>query len=171
MYVFHLLHISRSWNMIKRIMFHFTISRFRGDTAYSLVSRIIATFLGGLVGTAMWCVLFISALESPSWSFPPFQVYFIWVRGRKSIWISGSMRCLLSDFLLHQALLPNNAAYHHCLCFDSQFGKDIQAMFHFYLICCGAGRRLFLSGRFHSCPRCSRFRYYCCLGALPLDRT
>lgn len=47
-------------------MFHFTISRFRGDTAYSLVSRIIATFLGGLVGTAMWCVLSISALESPS---------------------------------------------------------------------------------------------------------
>lgn len=38
------------------IMFHFTISRFRGDTAYILVSRIIATFLGGLVGAAMWYI-------------------------------------------------------------------------------------------------------------------
>ncbi|KAH8105763.1 hypothetical protein DFH11DRAFT_1278514 [Phellopilus nigrolimitatus] len=31
-----------------------TLSRFRGDTSYNWSSRVIATFLGGLVGSAMW---------------------------------------------------------------------------------------------------------------------
>ena len=33
-----------------------TLSRFRGDTTFGLVARIISTFLGGLVGTVMWYV-------------------------------------------------------------------------------------------------------------------
>ncbi|TDL16038.1 hypothetical protein BD410DRAFT_731828 [Rickenella mellea] len=31
-----------------------TLSRFRGDTAYELTSRLLATFLGGVVGMVMW---------------------------------------------------------------------------------------------------------------------
>lgn len=33
-----------------------TLARFRGDTTFGLVARIIATFFGGLVGTAIWWV-------------------------------------------------------------------------------------------------------------------
>ena len=33
-----------------------TISRFRGDTTFGLVARIISTFLGGLTGTVMWYI-------------------------------------------------------------------------------------------------------------------
>ena len=36
-----------------------TISRFRGDTAFGFVSRIISTFLGGLVGLVMWFVILL----------------------------------------------------------------------------------------------------------------
>lgn len=31
-----------------------TIARFRGDTTFGLVARIIATFFGGLLGTVLW---------------------------------------------------------------------------------------------------------------------
>jgi hypothetical protein len=34
-----------------------TISRFRGDTAFGFVARIISTFFGGLVGLVMWSVI------------------------------------------------------------------------------------------------------------------
>ncbi|KAJ2968766.1 hypothetical protein NUW54_g13121 [Trametes sanguinea] len=33
-----------------------TLARFRGDTTFGLVARIISTFMGGLVGTAMWYI-------------------------------------------------------------------------------------------------------------------
>lgn len=33
-----------------------TISRFRGDTAFAFVTRIISTFFGGLVGLVMWYI-------------------------------------------------------------------------------------------------------------------
>ncbi|EKM60249.1 uncharacterized protein PHACADRAFT_246113 [Phanerochaete carnosa HHB-10118-sp] len=33
-----------------------TISRFRGDTTFALVARLISTFLGGVVGAAMWYI-------------------------------------------------------------------------------------------------------------------
>src|SRR5258705_11920020 len=32
------------------------ISRFRGETTFNLVARIISTFLGGLVGAVMWYI-------------------------------------------------------------------------------------------------------------------
>lgn len=31
-----------------------TLSRFRGDTVFGLISRIWSTFLGGLVGLVLW---------------------------------------------------------------------------------------------------------------------
>jgi hypothetical protein len=34
-----------------------TISRFRGDTAFGFVARIISTFFGGLAGLVMWSVI------------------------------------------------------------------------------------------------------------------
>ena len=34
-----------------------TLSRFRGDTAFSFISRIFSTFMGGVVGMVMWYVL------------------------------------------------------------------------------------------------------------------
>ncbi|KAI0060820.1 hypothetical protein BV25DRAFT_1871013 [Artomyces pyxidatus] len=33
-----------------------TIARFRGDTTFGLFSRVISTFLGGIVGTVMWYI-------------------------------------------------------------------------------------------------------------------
>ena len=39
-----------------RIMAQLTLSRFRGDTAFGFVTRIISTFVGGIIGTVMWCV-------------------------------------------------------------------------------------------------------------------
>lgn len=37
-----------------RIIGQLTLSRFRGDTTFGWVSRILATFSGGLVGTVLW---------------------------------------------------------------------------------------------------------------------
>ncbi|KAF8629340.1 hypothetical protein AX15_003501 [Amanita polypyramis BW_CC] len=39
-----------------------SLSRFRGDTAFAFVSRIVATFFGGVIGTIMW---YISAGSNP----------------------------------------------------------------------------------------------------------
>lgn len=33
-----------------------TLSRFRGDTVFGLLSRILSTFFGGLTGVAMWYI-------------------------------------------------------------------------------------------------------------------
>ena len=33
-----------------------TISRFRGDTTFGLIARIVSTFAGGLIGVVMWYV-------------------------------------------------------------------------------------------------------------------
>ncbi|KAI0353282.1 hypothetical protein OH77DRAFT_1407363 [Trametes cingulata] len=33
-----------------------TLARFRGDTTFGLVARIVSTFMGGLMGTAMWYI-------------------------------------------------------------------------------------------------------------------
>ncbi|KAG2357359.1 hypothetical protein BDR07DRAFT_1420585 [Suillus spraguei] len=37
-------------------MAQFTLARFRGDTVFSLIARIISTFFGGLLGTVMWYI-------------------------------------------------------------------------------------------------------------------
>ncbi|KAH9933951.1 uncharacterized protein BXZ73DRAFT_45967 [Epithele typhae] len=42
-----------SWGIF---MGQLTLARFRGDTTFGLVARILSTFIGGLVGTAMWYV-------------------------------------------------------------------------------------------------------------------
>ena len=39
---------------VRSFMGQLTASRFRGDTTFGLVSRIFATFFGGLVGSVMW---------------------------------------------------------------------------------------------------------------------
>lgn len=31
-----------------------TLARFRGDTTFGLVARIVSTFMGGVIGTTMW---------------------------------------------------------------------------------------------------------------------
>lgn len=33
-----------------------TLARFRGDTTFGLVARIVSTLMGGLIGTAMWYI-------------------------------------------------------------------------------------------------------------------
>lgn len=33
-----------------------TLARFRGDTTFALVARLISTFLGGVLGMLLWCV-------------------------------------------------------------------------------------------------------------------
>ena len=33
-----------------------TLARFCGDTAFSIVSRVFSTFVGGITGTIMWFV-------------------------------------------------------------------------------------------------------------------
>ncbi|KAG9311166.1 hypothetical protein JVU11DRAFT_8233 [Chiua virens] len=37
-------------------MGQFTLSRFRGDTTFGLVTRIVSTFIGGIIGTIMWYI-------------------------------------------------------------------------------------------------------------------
>ncbi len=34
-----------------------TLARFRGDTTFGLVARILSTFFGGIVGMTMWYVI------------------------------------------------------------------------------------------------------------------
>ncbi|KAI9457690.1 hypothetical protein HD554DRAFT_2141755 [Boletus coccyginus] len=38
------------------IMGQLTLARFRGDTAFGLVTRIISTFVGGIIGTVIWYI-------------------------------------------------------------------------------------------------------------------
>ncbi|KAI9457691.1 hypothetical protein HD554DRAFT_2141770, partial [Boletus coccyginus] len=38
------------------IMGQLTLARFRGDTTFGLVTRIISTFVGGIIGTVMWYI-------------------------------------------------------------------------------------------------------------------
>ena len=33
-----------------------TLARFRGDTTFGLVARIVSTFMGGVVGTVVWYI-------------------------------------------------------------------------------------------------------------------
>ena len=42
-----------------------TIARFRGDTTFGLAARIIATFVGGVVGMLMWYISSGSGTASP----------------------------------------------------------------------------------------------------------
>lgn len=41
---------------LKRIMGQLTLARFRGDTTFGLVARIVSTFVGGIIGTVIWFV-------------------------------------------------------------------------------------------------------------------
>jgi len=47
------------------IMAQLTLARFRGDTTFGLAARIMATFSGGLVGTAMWYIASGNGIASP----------------------------------------------------------------------------------------------------------
>ncbi|KAF8123857.1 hypothetical protein EV363DRAFT_1587054 [Boletus edulis] len=38
------------------IMGQLTLSRFRGDTTFGLITRIVSTFVGGIIGTVMWYI-------------------------------------------------------------------------------------------------------------------
>jgi hypothetical protein len=42
-------------------MSQLTIARFRGDTVFGLLARIVSTFTGGILGLVMWYVMFCSA--------------------------------------------------------------------------------------------------------------
>lgn len=42
-----------------------TLARFRGDTTFGLVARIMSTFLGGVVGMVMWYISAGSGLGNP----------------------------------------------------------------------------------------------------------
>jgi hypothetical protein len=43
-----------------------TLARFRGDTTFGLVARIISTFTGGLIGTVMWYVADLTIFRDSS---------------------------------------------------------------------------------------------------------
>lgn len=38
------------------VMGQLTLARFRGDTTFGLFTRIVSTFVGGIIGMMMWCV-------------------------------------------------------------------------------------------------------------------
>lgn len=40
--------------MSSSFMGQLTLARFRGDTTFGLVARILSTFLGGVAGMVMW---------------------------------------------------------------------------------------------------------------------
>lgn len=46
-----------------RFLAQLTISRFRGDTAFGLIARIMSTFSGGLTGILIWYVFVLVLLE------------------------------------------------------------------------------------------------------------
>lgn len=41
-------------SLTDRFMGQLTLARFRGDTAFALIARLISTFAGGIVGLVMW---------------------------------------------------------------------------------------------------------------------
>ena len=52
------LHETKIWGpaeLVNSFMGQLTLSRFRGDTTFVFVFRIIATFFGGLIGMVIWC--------------------------------------------------------------------------------------------------------------------
>jgi hypothetical protein len=44
-------------SFFSRFIGQVTLARFRGDTTFGLISRLISTFFGGIVGMVMWSVL------------------------------------------------------------------------------------------------------------------
>ncbi|KAG2140498.1 uncharacterized protein EDB93DRAFT_1241857 [Suillus bovinus] len=79
-------------------MAQLTLARFRGDTTFGLIARIISTFVGGLIGTAIWYIsagngrgnpyglAAVCAVCYPSfffarlyWPIPPMTNLIIWV--------------------------------------------------------------------------------------------
>jgi hypothetical protein len=50
-------HINSLADNQSRFMGQLTVARFRGDTAFGLISRILSTFAGGLIGMVMWLYL------------------------------------------------------------------------------------------------------------------
>jgi hypothetical protein len=83
-----------------------TISRFRGDTAFGFVARIISTFFGGLVGLIMW---FVNLPLSLWMDIEICQVCINWRGAREPIWFGGCLCCLLSVFLLRSVVLARAA--------------------------------------------------------------
>jgi hypothetical protein len=53
-----------------------TIARFRGDTTFGLVARILATFLGSVVGMVLWRALLVYCATLVELIFK--QVYIAW---------------------------------------------------------------------------------------------
>jgi hypothetical protein len=66
-----------------------TLARFRGDTTFGLVARIISTFTGGLIGTVMW---YVAGLNDLSVFFIGAQVCFYREWQRQPLW-TGSCMC------------------------------------------------------------------------------
>jgi hypothetical protein len=66
-----------------------TLARFRGDTTFGLVARLISTFTGGLIGTAMW---YVADLNGVLGFFIVAQVYLRREWPRQPLW-TGSCVC------------------------------------------------------------------------------
>jgi len=64
MYVYKMFLPRSNTQTINSIMAQLTIARFRGDTAFGQVVRILGTFLGGIVGMLIWFVIPPCALHS-----------------------------------------------------------------------------------------------------------
>lgn len=49
--------LQRPLTLFSSFMAQMTLARFRGDTAFELVARLLSTLGGCVTGLAMWCVL------------------------------------------------------------------------------------------------------------------
>ena len=85
-----------------------TLSRFRGDTTFGLVARIVSTFTGCLIGLVMWYVGNFQRLFS-RFFLNTAQVHFRRRWSRQPIWTGSRMLGLLSVLLLCAIVLANSS--------------------------------------------------------------
>ncbi|KAG6856698.1 hypothetical protein H0H87_001739 [Tephrocybe sp. NHM501043] len=64
--------LSYGCNRLCSIMGQVTIARFQGDTTFALIARVLATFLGGVLGTVMW---YVSLSPPPSLPHPYYTIF------------------------------------------------------------------------------------------------
>jgi len=80
-----------------------TLARFRGDTTFGLVARIVSTFSGGVIGMVMWCVAFPTF--SSLYSLPVLQVHILRLSQRQPLRSRSSLCGVLPILFLCKAVL------------------------------------------------------------------